>query len=294
MKTCVCIDSTAYMSVKDLEKSGLKVIPLSVIFDDVVYSEHHDDGKQIKEVFRRIEEVKNLPSTSQPTNQDAADVFKACVEEGYKRIIVLTITEELSGTYQGIMTSANQFMEENKVQIEVYSSKSAAQVSGVMALEVKAQLDIDNKLSPDAINNIIDHYRKLSIFFFVDNLDYLAYGGRIPQSLASIGNIFGVTPILTLSETGAIEKFGTERSFKNGLKKVLTLLERENFTPADEIILMVAHTDAEKKAKKILKMATLATEATIVKNEVSNMGIVIGNHIGPGAVGIGWVKVYKK
>ncbi len=77
------------------------------------------------------------------------------------------------------------------------------------------------------------------------------------------------------------------------MKLALRLLAQEEFSVDDEVILMTAHIEAKKKAKKML---TLAEESLQIKPVVctsSNMGIVIGSHLGPGAFGIGWVKKRK-
>ncbi len=296
-KTAVVIDSTCYMSKEEVIKRGYRVIPLSVNFDDVVYKEYHDNGKKSAVVFDEIQKRKVLPKTSQPTPDDTIKVIKGLIEEGYNKIITLHISEELSGTTQGVKIATTQYIEENNLDVELltYSTKAAAQVSGIIANEIDDIVKATGDISKEEIEDIIDYYRtNIKVFFFADDLNYLHYGGRMPQALASTLKILGVSPILTLNENGGIEKYKVERSQKKGLTSVLNLLKKEGFIKEDEIILMTAHIQAEKKAKKVLKMAQEITNATLVQTEVSNLGIVIGNHLGPGAFGVGWCKKYKR
>ncbi len=296
MKTCIVIDSTFYMAHEDFKKYNFKEIPLTVNFDEVTYREVRDNGQQAKEIFKKVFEQKKLPTTSQPAGSDTERVFLEAIAEGYEKIISLHISTQLSGTTQGVKNIAQMVMDENpNVTIEVYDSMAAAQASGFIAIEIARIVKEEGDISSEEVQAIIDYYRKeLECFFFVDNLDFLSYGGRIPASLASIGNLFGITPVLTLNELGGFEKIRTERTAKKGLARALGQLKDEAFTEEDEIVLLGVHVENESMANKILKEATKITDATVVYTGVSNFGIVIGNHLGPKAFGFGWVKKYKR
>ncbi len=292
-KTAIVIDSTCYMSKEELDKRGYEVIPLSVNFEDLIFKEINDgEDKQVKKVFSEIQSRKKLPSTSQPVPQDIIDIYKKVIAKGYNKIISLHISEDLSGTTQGVRTIASQLMEEDpSIEIIVKSTKSAAQASGIIVNLIDDELKVKGDLTEEELDDIIDYYSKnIKVFFIPEDLNYLHYGGRLPQAAAAGAKILGITPVLTLTSTGSIEKFKIERSAKSGIKNILKILEKENFEKTDDIILMTAHIEAEKKAKKLLKVAKDTTEGNLIKEEVSNIGIVIGNHIGPGAFGIGWVK----
>lgn len=296
MKTCLVIDSTFYMDKADFERYNFKEIPLTVNFDEVTYREVRDHGEQAKEVFKKVFEQKKLPTTSQPAGSDTERVYLEAINEGYDKIVSLHISKELSGTVQGISAIAEMVMEANPgIQIEVFDSMAAAQASGIIAIEIARIIEQDGDISNEEVQAVIDYYRtNLECFFFVDNLDFLSYGGRIPASLASVGNLFGITPVLTLNELGGIEKVRTERTAKKGLARALGLLKDEGYTSEDEIILLGVHIENEGMANKILKEATKITDAKVVYTGVSNFGIVIGNHLGPKAFGFGWCKRYQR
>ncbi len=296
MKTCIVIDSTFYMDKKDFEKFSFREIPLTVNFEDITYREVRDNGEQTKEVFSKVFERKKLPTTSQPAASDTEKVFLNAINAGYDKIITLHISSELSGTGQGIKVIADMVMDENPgVEIHVVDSKAAAQASGLIAIEIAKIIEQDGDISLDEVNEIIDYFRNnLQSFFFVDSLDFLAYGGRIPTSLASVGNLFGITPVLTLNELGGIDKLRTERTAKKGLARALEQLKDEQFTSEDEIYLLGVHVENEQTANKILKEASKQTNAQIVYSGVSNIGVVIGNHLGPKAFGFGWIKKYQR
>lgn len=296
MKTCIVIDSTFYMPEEDFKKYNFKEVPLTVNFDDITYREVRDKGEQAKEIFKRVFEQKKLPTTSQPAGSDTEKVFLDAIAEGYTKIISLHISGELSGTTQGVRNIAQMVMDEHpEVTINVYDSKCAAQISGLVAIEVGKIVLEEGTISDEEVVDIIDYYRQnTQCYFFVDSLDFLSYGGRIPASLASVGNLFGITPVLSLTDLGAIEKVRTERTAKKGLARALEILAKEPFTSEDEVVMVGVHIENEGLTKKVIKEAIKKTEAKVIYSGVSNFGIVIGNHLGPKAFGLGWVKKYKR
>lgn len=296
MKTCIVIDSTFYMDRRTFEKYDFRVVPLTVNFDEVTYREVRDNGEQAKEVFAKIYEQKKLPTTSQPAGSDTEAVFLQAIAEGYDKIISLHISGQLSGTAQGVKAIAEMVMEDNPgAEIHVYDTMAAAQASGLVAIQIAEIIEQDGDISTDEVEAIIEYHRKnFECFFFVDSLDFLAYGGRIPASLASVGNLFGITPVLSLNDLGAIEKVRTERTVKKGITRAIEQLKKAGYTSEDELSIVGVHIGNESMANKLVKEAKKHTDAQINYAEVSNFGIVIGNHLGPKAFGFGWIKKYQR
>ncbi len=294
-KTALLIDSTLYMSEENLKKYNFYVVPLTVNFDNVSYTEDATDGNQVLEVFKKISDSKKLPQTSQPSTNTALETFKQIENDGFNRVVCLHLSGQLSGTSQGMRIAAEQYMEENDgLKIEVFDSSSAAQVAGVEAITIARIIEEKGDISTEQVKDVINHFAtQAEAYVFVDNLDYLAYGGRIPAAMASIGNLFGITPIITLNELGGLERYKAERSQKKAILSIIKLLEEKNYSNEDNLVLHSFYTTEDKMAKKMLKECEKHTQANIIDQENSAMGIVISNHLGPKAFGIFWVKEYK-
>ncbi len=294
-KTAIVIDSTVYMSAQDIVDHNLFVIPLTVNFEHTQFSENIEDVNQVMEVFRRISEQKKLPQTSQPATNEALELFQRLSEDGYDRVVCLHISSELSGTKQGMQLAASQYMEANgDLEIVVFDTLAAAQVSALVAKTVANIVKREGSIEDKQVNEIIAHYNQnTKIFVFVDNLDYLAYGGRIPATMASIGNLFGITPIITLNEKGGLEKYKSERSQKKAIFSILKLLEEQAFDMKTDLIIHGFYTSESKMAKKLVKEANKRTAANVIEAETSQMGIVISNHLGPKSFGLFWAIKYE-
>lgn len=294
-KTAILIDSTFYMSETEIAENNFYIVPLSVNFENISFKEKATDPSQMVEVFYKIDAAKKLPQTSQPSTNDAIEVFQKIKEDGFERVICLHISAALSGTSQGMKIAAEQYMEDNEgLSIEVYDTRSAGQFAAVTAKTVAAYLRKHGDIDSAKITEIIEFYvENMHQYVLVDKLDYLAYGGRIPAAIASVGNLFGISPIITINKEGGLERYKAERSQKKSIASVLQTLKEMSFSADDKIILGGFYTTNDRMAKKFLKECQKVTEATVTESTVTQMGIVISNHLGPDAFGVYWSKEYE-
>lgn len=294
-KTAIIIDSTFYMTEQEIKEYGFYVVPLTVNFESISFSENACDPTQIEEVFYKIDESKKLPQTSQPSTTTAMNVFEQVKKDGFEHAVCLHLSGALSGTAQGMKIAAEQFMEENKgLRIDVFDSSSAAQVASVTAKNVAKYVRKYGDIDTEKVQEIIAFgVENSEAYVIVDKLDYLSYGGRIPAAFASVGNLFGISPIITLTPEGGLDRYKAERSQKKAILSIIKLLKEQEFTSADNIILNGFYTTGPKMAKKVLKECRKVTDANIIESEVTPMGIVISNHLGPNSFGVFWTREYE-
>ncbi len=290
MRTAIVIDSTFYENDSLFQNLKVHVIPLTVHMDNIVYAELNDNIKQNIELFEKIYEAKQLATTSQPSTEKAIRVYENLVQEGYEHIISLHLSSALSGTFQGMRIAAESVMENNNVQIDVFDTKLAAQASTVVLEQVAEIVQREGEIKKEEVQSIIDYYvDNMKVFFIVDNLDFLSYGGRINSQIASLGNLFSIQPVLTLKD-GKLDKHSTVRS----KKKILNLIEEEfikSELDGKEVIVKGVYTSNDKISQKLVKQVVSLHNGKISSSN-SVMGIVIANHLGPDAAGVIWCLKY--
>ena len=94
----IVTDSAADLTARDLEIPGVTVVPLGITFADGTAA--LDDGSMTKdEFFTRLAEDSKLPRTSQPSPASFIELFEEAADAG-DEVIVITIAQKLSGTYQ--------------------------------------------------------------------------------------------------------------------------------------------------------------------------------------------------
>ena len=174
MITRIIVDSSADLLPAVREKCT--VIPLTVRFGD----EEYLDGVTIdhKTFYEKLVECDELPTTSQATPDTFSRYFQQVVDAG-DQAVVLTLSSELSGTYQSAMIAAMDFPE----RIYVVDSRNVTIGSGILAeLAVSlAEAGQDAKTIADTLTRERENVRLVAV---LDTLEYLKKGGRISKTVA--------------------------------------------------------------------------------------------------------------
>lgn len=133
--------------------------------------------------------------------------------------------------------------------------------------------------------DVVEHARlarsALKMWFSIDSLEYLRRGGRIAGAQAWLGSALKIKPILTVeSEITPVERVRTSR---RAFERMVDLLRTCSHAGADAW--MVQHIQAPQEAREL---AAAGTEIFgVPPRVVSEIGPVIGAHVGPGLLGTG-------
>ena len=275
---------------KEARQHNVDIIPFYITFDQVTHLKEGIDISK-EDYFKRLMEDKNLfPKTSQPSPQDYIDAYTPYVKTG-KDIISLTISSKLSGTFNSATLAANIIKEEYpNSKIIVIDSLSCAVGQGLVLKEMIKMRDSGYSITKTA--EIAQEVIKTAkIYFTLDSLEYLKRGGRVGPTTALVGGILGLRPVLHIVD-GAVEQLDSVR----GKKKVLQLMEEGVAEAlkdeAQNVSLSVGHilSKDEAAAFKTGLEASLGMEIT---NPITEVGVTIGTHAGPGALVVAYCKKYE-
>jgi len=128
------------------------------------------------------------------------------------------------------------------------------------------------------IHQILQNY---SAVFMVENLDYLAKGGRINGAARFLGTMLNVRPILYLNE-GKIEGLTLARTRRRGLQQIIKeTRKRVGTAPIHAAVThILCPEDAAAFAEQVQQNFTCANFL------IHETGPVIGSHVGPGFIGL--------
>lgn len=273
MNVKIIIDSTADTAPAVREKCA--IVPLCVRFGDTEYI----DGVTInhKQFYEKLIESDTLPTTSQPTPDAFAQEYQKVVDAGQKAV-VLTVSSELSGTYQSATIAATDFPD----SIYVVDTRTVAIGAGILAeLAVgMAEQGADAETIVRRINAERDNVRVIAL---LDTLEYLKKGGRISKTVAFAGNLLAIKPVISV-RNGVIEMLGKARGSKQANNLLVEQIGSAGGVDFDKPVLLgyTGLTDALLQ-KYIADSAQLWQER---KTELNCTPIcsVIGTHAGPGAI----------
>lgn len=254
-------------------KLDITVIPLYVRFGEEMYRDRVDITSE--DFYRRLVNEPKLPSTTQPTPNDFAEVYRKLAQET-DEILVVVVSSKLSGTFQSA-TQAKQMMK-NKVNIEIVDSLQVAMAEGLIAItavnaaKAGANLAEVTQLARNAVSRI-------HLVAYFDTLKYLAKGGRIGKAQGLLGSMLSVKPILTTRE-GEMAPLTRVRSLTAGLDYLY------NFVASASKIegLAVEHTTTPGDADKLVaRLNAIYPREKIYRSIISP---VIGTYSGPVAIAL--------
>ncbi|HEY8625811.1 MAG TPA: DegV family protein [Solirubrobacteraceae bacterium] len=246
---------------------------------------HSDAGSQ-REIeitdydayYRRLAGAAELPTTSQPSIGDFLAVYEPLLDAGREIVSI-----HLAGGMSGTVTSAEQAREQlgpRAASVHVIDSATACGGEGLVILAAAAAAR-SGAGGADVAARAQRARSELKMWFAIDTLEYLRKGGRIAGAQAWLGSALKIKPILTVeSEITPVERVRTSR---RAFERMVELLRSLKDDGSDGY--MVQHIQAPDQA------AQLAARGTEIfgfpPRVISEIGPVIGTHVGPGLLGAG-------
>lgn len=276
-KTVIVTDSTADIPADLVKKYDIRIVPLRLMFGSNTYL----DGVEItaSEFYKQLVESPQLPTTSQPSPADFVEVYESILKE-YPGCAILSmhLSSGMSGTYQSALLATSLI--EGEPDITVWDSKSASYGFGLFAVHA-AKLAAEGSTVDEIISSTEELRSKRRLYFLVDTLEYLQKGGRIGKASAVLGTLLNIKPILSIDDEGIIYPVEKVRGRKKATARMIELFQKD-LAGVTNINVAVGHTADPASVDDFL--AQLSTVFTVKETVLSDIGAVIGTHVGPGTI----------
>jgi DegV family protein with EDD domain len=273
-------DSSADLSDAILDRHGITLVPLQVIFGDETFL----DRVQLtpEEFYARLRTSPKLPTTSQPTPAEFVKAFRDARDEA-DAVVAVLLSCGLSGTFQSAQAAVKA---SGVTNVHLIDSKTASLGLGMLALK-GAEL-AEAGWAPPHIVRALEKIRDQSgTLVTVDQFDNLLRSGRVSRGKAWLGGMLDVKPILGLDDEGRILPVGKARGRDKLVPEVLRIL-KERLTPSPKVVRFgIAHAEAPEVAERVRKaiVAAFQPKDCIVARATG----VLGTHVGIGA----WAVFYQ-
>ncbi len=271
-------DSACDLPKSFFEENDVTLLPLHVLIDDNDYEDLVTI--EAKEVYEAIRNGKH-PKTSQVSPELFLNKWKELAEIGEDGLYI-AFSSELSGTYNTAIMMKDQVKDTNpRMNLVIIDSKCASLGYGLL---VKEAVRLRN--TGDDVRTIERKIRSMAArmehLFTVEDLDYLAKGGRVSKTSAFIGGLLNIKPLLHV-EGGKLVPVEKHRGRKKVLRRMVDLMAERGEQLSEQNI-AISHADDESIA---LELKALVEELYSPKNvEIHMIGPTIGSHTGPGTIGI--------
>jgi DegV family protein with EDD domain len=279
--TAVVVDSTAYLPAELIERHRLHSVSLYVTLDGEQRRESEIAGAEYDDFYERLRRSADGATTSQPSVGDFRAVYEPLLDEG-REIVSIHLSAGISGTCDSARQARQQLIDEGRggERILVYDSRSACGGAGLLAIAA-ARAAEGGVQGTDVLATVERARDGLKMWFAIDTLEYLRKGGRIGSAQAWLGSALQIKPILTLEEEiTPIERVRTRR---RAFERMVEFARERRRDGARAWV--VQHIHDPETARHLVDECRQVFDSDPVF--VSEIGPVIGAHIGPGLLGVG-------
>ena len=280
-QTAVVCDTTAYLPDELVAERGIERVSLYVSIDGV--QEAESEITDFAGFYERLRASEEGATTSQPSVGDFVAAYEPLLEAG-REVVSIHISAGISGTYEAAGQARERLTEEGKGgdRIRLFDSRSAAGGMGLCVLAAAAAARAGG--DAESVQARAEKAREeLKMWFAVDTLEYLRRGGRIGGARAWIGSALKIKPILTLEEE--ITPVERVRTRARSIERLREYARQHHEDGYDAWV--VQHIQDFDTSDTLIDDAREIFGCEPVF--VSEIGAVLGAHVGPGLLGIGSV-----
>ena len=265
-----------------MKERGIERISLYVSVDG--QQERELDVTDYAEFYERLRASEGGATTSQPSIGDFLAVYEPLLDAG-KEIVSIHISAGISGTFEAANQARQRLIEEGKggERIRVYGLAHGRRRHGPGGARRRGRGGGGRRPRKRSWPGPRRRAKTLKMWFAIDTLEYLRRGGRIGGARAWIGGALKIKPILTLEEE--ITPVERVRTRARSLERLRDYARQRHEQGLDAWV--VQYIQDEETADALVEDAheIFGCEPVFI----SEIGAVLGAHVGPGLLGIGSV-----
>ena len=199
--------------------------------------------------LRRVAECPESPKSSCPSPEDYMEKYRCEAE----RVYAVTLTAELSGSYNSAVLAKNLYIEEyGEKNIHVFNSRSASIGETLIAMKVQEceETGMTFEQVVDTVERYIDGQHT---YFVLENLDTLRKNGRLTGIKSLVAGALNIKPVMAATPEGTICQIGQARGIKKALAKMADQIAEET-QEAEEKILAISNCNCRERAREVERM----------------------------------------
>lgn len=269
----IIVDSCCDLPKEIKKRFNISTVPLSIDIGNQHFKD--DENLNRNELLKAMRNSDEAPKTASPGPGAFLDLYRK-----HENIFVVTLSKELSGSYQNALLAKKLFLEEAEDKfVKVFNSFSAS--AGETMIAYKLGELIENSLNKDEILDKADKYiEEMQTLFVLDSLDNLIKAGRMGKLKGKIASFFNIKPVLAGTSEGTITLIDKARGSKRAIRKLIDTIG-EKGDKLEEKVLGIAHCNALDRAEYIKeKVSNQYNFRKIIIIETAGISTVYANEGG--------------
>lgn len=241
----VVIDSCGELT-EELKQSGnFETVSLELEVDG--YRVRDDENFDQLDFLRRVKESLKGPKSSCPSPKQYMTAYEGEAEHVY----VVTLSKELSGSYNSAVLGKNLYEEEHEdsKRIHVFNSCSASIGETLIGIKVK-ECEEAGMSFEDVVLQTEDYISSMNTYFVLETLETLRKNGRLSNLKAFIANTLNIKPVMGSTDEGTICQLDQARGMNKALEKMINKMIART-KDCENRILAISHCNCPERAKAV-------------------------------------------
>ena len=243
----IIVDSCGELT-EEMRASGIfETASLAMDVDD--YHIIDDETFDQADFLKKVAESPNCPKSCCPSPERYMEGYRCDAD----RVYVVTLSAELSGSYNSAVLGANLYHEEyGDKDIYVFNSRSASIGETLIACKI-IECEENELMFPEVIEKVEEYIEGQNTFFLLVSLETLRKNGRLTGLKAIAANVLNIKPVMGSTPKGEICQLGQARGMKKALQKLVDCVE-EGSVNVENKVLAISHCNCPERAEVLRQM----------------------------------------
>jgi DegV family protein with EDD domain len=269
-------DSSCDLNHEEIVGLNIEIVPLTIRFGNEEFIDRQD--LTVDEFYAKMARSDTLPQTACPSPGAFEQAFQRAIEKGADSVVCLTISSDLSNTFESARSGAASF--EGQPQVHVIDSRTVS--SGLGTLVLEAGQAADGGADADSVLRLVESLiPRTHVIAALKTLENLKRGGRIGGAKAMVGSILSIKPLIDISG-GVVKESGKARTRRKAMHMLY-----DRMVNAGEIEHVAVMHGGASDIEEFLEL--IGPDFPRNTFRLGTLGAVIGTHGGSEIIGVSWI-----
>lgn len=240
----VVIDSCGELT-EDMKKSGnYDSAALTLQVDDHVIVD--DETFDQADFLKKVAASPNCPKSSCPS----PEAYRRAFDCGADHVYAVTLSAELSGSYNSAMLGRNLFLEDHPdAKVHVFNSCSASVGETLTGLKIR-ECEEAGMSFEQVVDTVEAYIKEKNTWFVLESLEALRKNGRLSTVKALVANALKIKPVMAGTKEGTIIQLDQARGINRAIMRMVDHVA-ETTIRSEKKILAIAHCNCPARAQMV-------------------------------------------
>lgn len=209
-EVAIVTDSTCDLPKEIIERHNIYVIPVQLIIKGVAYRDKELSRDEIYRILRN-----DMIKTSACLPEDALEVFKQCIDDGFDKALYIGLGSEFSS----MMNTVSLCVASLDIDVTIYDSHGLSLLFGVLVEE--AAKDTEHATMKERLQHLDGIRKRMVCRCIIKDLKYPIASGRLNPIAGKLASLMNIKPTMAIEADGNFHVLAKSRGMKKAYQRLL-------------------------------------------------------------------------